>query len=176
VGLDDEDDVYDAGSIIDGVSDDVVGGVVDTVNVGLVAVNAVDASLSAVDVSLSAVDSRSSAVDASLGTVSVSLAAVSVNLSAVSAKLFVAGVEFAAVTVFTGVDAVLSILAIFLDGLFSPLLLSPPSLLLLSPPSLLLLSPSDCAITKLLTAPALIMQKMEMIKTLRTIFTLSMFL
>jgi hypothetical protein len=160
VGLDDEDDVYDAGSIIDGVSDDVVGGVVDTVNVGLVAVNAVDASLSAMDVSLSAMDSRSSAVDASLGTVSVSLAAVSVNLSAVSAKLFVAGVEFAAVTVFTAVDAVLSIFTIFLDGLFSPLLLSP----------------SDCAITRLLTAPALIMQKMEMIKTLRTIFTLNIFL
>jgi hypothetical protein len=153
--LDDDDDVYDVGSIIDDVLNDVVGDVVDTVNVELVAVNVVDASLAAVDVNL--------------GTVSVSLAAV-------SAKLFVAGVEFAAVTVFTGVDAVLSILAIFLDGLFSPLLLSPPSLLLLSPPSLLLLSPSDCAITKLLTAPALIMQKMEMIKTLRTIFTLNIFL
>jgi hypothetical protein len=153
--LDDDDDVYDVGSIIDDVLNDVVGDVVDTVNVELVAVNVVDASLAAVDVNL--------------GTVSVSLAAV-------SAKLFVAGVEFAAVTVFTGVDAVLSILAIFLDRLFSPLLLSPPSLLLLSPPSLLLLSPSDCAITKLLTAPALIMQKMEMIKTLKTIFTLSIFL
>jgi hypothetical protein len=137
--LDDDDDVYDVGSIIDDVLNDVVGDVVDTVNVELVAVNVVDASLAAVDVNL--------------GTVSVSLAAV-------SAKLFVAGVEFAAVTVFTAVDAVLSIFTIFLDGLFSPLLLSP----------------SDCAITKLLTAPALIMQKMEMIKTLRTIFTLSMFL
>jgi hypothetical protein len=137
--LDDDDDVYDVGSIIDDVLNDVVGDVVDTVNVELVAVNVVDASLAAVDVNL--------------GTVSVSLAAV-------SAKLFVAGVEFAAVTVFTAVDAVLSIFTIFLDGLFSPLLLSP----------------SDCAITKLLTAPALIMQKMEMIKTLRTIFTLNIFL
>jgi hypothetical protein len=137
--LDDDDDVYDVGSIIDDVLNDVVGDVVDTVNVELVAVNVVDASLAAVDVNL--------------GTVSVSLAAV-------SAKLFVAGVEFAAVTVFTAVDAVLSIFTIFLDGLFSPLLLSP----------------SDCAITRLLTAPALIMQKMEMIKTLRTIFTLNIFL
>jgi len=70
------------------VLNDVVGDVVDTVNVELVAVNVVDASLAAVDVNL--------------GTVSVSL-------TAVSAKLFVAGVEFAAVTVFTAVDAVLSI-------------------------------------------------------------------